>query len=66
MPLAILAIAAVFASGVFAAPVSAEQLDPAATTWQIQLQGKVDTSVPADVYDIDGFSTPATRGQRRV
>jgi hypothetical protein len=33
---------------------------PAPTTspWQWQLQGKVDTGVPASVYDIDGFETP--------
>jgi len=33
---------------------------PAPTTkpWQWQLQGKIDTSIPACVYDIDGFETP--------
>jgi hypothetical protein len=32
---------------------------PAATTqpWQWQLQGPIDTSVPAPVYDVDGFET---------
>ncbi len=32
---------------------------PAATTapWQWQLQGKIDTTVPACVYDVDGFET---------
>ncbi len=29
------------------------------TTWQWQLQGRVDTSVRADVYDVDGLDTPA-------
>jgi hypothetical protein len=27
-------------------------------TWQWQLTGTVDTSVPADVYDLDAFTTP--------
>lgn len=32
---------------------------PAATTrpWQWQLQGRIDTAVPACVYDVDGFET---------
>ena len=32
---------------------------PTATTqpWQWQLQGPIDTSVPAPVYDVDGFET---------
>jgi hypothetical protein len=34
---------------------------PQATTapWQWQLQGKIDTGVPACVFDVDGFETPA-------
>lgn len=34
--------------------------EPAPTTapWQWQLQGKIDTSVPACVFDVDGFETP--------
>ncbi len=28
------------------------------TTWQWQLTGEIDTSVDADVFDIDGFDTP--------
>jgi hypothetical protein len=28
-------------------------------TWQWQLTGALDTSVAADVYDVDGFTTPA-------
>ena len=34
--------------------------EPMATTapWQWQLQGKVDTGVPACVFDVDGFETP--------
>jgi endo-alpha-1,4-polygalactosaminidase (GH114 family) len=30
---------------------------PRTEAWQWQLQGKIDTSVPACVYDIDGFET---------
>ncbi len=30
------------------------------TSWQIQLSGRVDTSIVADVYDVDLFDTPAT------
>jgi hypothetical protein len=35
---------------------------PAPTTapWQWQLQGEIDTSVPADVYEVDGFDVPAS------
>jgi len=25
------------------------------TTWQFQLQGRIDTSIPAEVYEVDGF-----------
>ena len=32
---------------------------PTTAPWQWQLQGKIDTSVAAGVYDIDGFETPA-------
>jgi hypothetical protein len=40
---------------------AAERWLPKPTTapWQWQLQGKVDTSVPAPVYEVDGFETPA-------
>jgi hypothetical protein len=30
---------------------------PTTAAWQWQLQGKIDTAVPASVYDIDGFET---------
>lgn len=30
-----------------------------ADTWQIQLTGDVDTTVPADIYDVDLFDTPS-------
>ncbi|MET0557931.1 MAG: endo alpha-1,4 polygalactosaminidase [Solirubrobacterales bacterium] len=32
---------------------------PSTEPWQWQLQGRVDTSVPACVFDVDGFETPA-------
>ncbi|MCF7547813.1 endo alpha-1,4 polygalactosaminidase [Pseudonocardia sp. WMMC193] len=32
---------------------------PAGGTWQYQLQGPVDTSVPAGTFDVDLFDTPA-------
>lgn len=31
---------------------------PTTTPWQWQLQGKIDTGVPACVFDVDGFETP--------
>jgi hypothetical protein len=31
---------------------------PTTAAWQWQLQGKIDTSVPAAVYDVDGFEVP--------
>jgi hypothetical protein len=33
---------------------------PTTAPWQWQLQGKVKTTIPAAVYDIDGFETPAS------
>ncbi len=32
---------------------------PTTAAWQWQLQGRIDTSVPACVFDVDGFETPA-------
>jgi hypothetical protein len=32
---------------------------PRTAPWQWQLQGRIDTSVPACVFDVDGFETPA-------
>jgi hypothetical protein len=32
---------------------------PTTTAWQWQLQGKIDTSVDAAVYEVDGFEVPA-------
>jgi len=36
------------------------QPQPTTAAWQWQLQGKVDTSVGAGVYEVDGFETPAS------
>jgi hypothetical protein len=53
--LALPALAACGADGSNAA--SADRWHPAPTTapWQWQLQGKIDTSIPAGVYEVDGF-----------
>ncbi|HEY0318989.1 MAG TPA: endo alpha-1,4 polygalactosaminidase [Solirubrobacterales bacterium] len=32
---------------------------PTTAAWQWQLQGKIDTSIEAGVYEVDGFETPA-------
>ncbi len=42
------------------APTAPARWQPQPTTapWQWQLQGKVDTSVAAGVYEVDGFETP--------
>ena len=46
-------------------PASARQAwRPTTAPWQWQLQGKIDTSVEASVYDIDGFETPASTVRR--
>lgn len=37
---------------------------PAGATWQWQLQGRIDHSVPAQVYDVDGFETSAAEVAR--
>jgi hypothetical protein len=37
---------------------------PTTAPWQWQLQGRIDTSVAAGVYDIDGFETPAATVRR--
>jgi hypothetical protein len=53
-------IAAVIALALAAAPTSAAPWQPQPTTapWQWQLQGKIDTTVEASVYEVDGFETP--------
>jgi hypothetical protein len=33
---------------------------PTSAPWQWQLQGRIDTSVPAGVYEVDGFDVPAS------
>jgi hypothetical protein len=37
---------------------------PTTHAWQYQLQGRVDTSVPARVYDVDGADVPRTTVQK--
>ena len=37
---------------------------PTTAAWQWQLQGKVETGVPAAVYDVDGFETPGSTVRR--
>lgn len=67
--LAILATSATLAaSGAAAAagpsPPNHWQPKPTTTAWQWQLQGKIDTSVPAPVYEVDGFETSANTVRR--
>jgi hypothetical protein len=41
-------------------PVAARwQPQPTTAPWQWQLQGKIDNSIPAGVYEVDGFEAPA-------
>lgn len=40
------------------------QPTPTTVPWQWQLQGKIDSSVPAAVFDVDGFETPTGVVQR--
>lgn len=42
------------------AQAAATWIPPAHTTWQWQLSGRLDTSVAADLYDVDLFDTPAS------
>lgn len=61
IPLLSIAVAALIAAcGAGDAAVAAGRWHPAPSTapWQWQLQGRVDTSVPAAVYELDGFLTP--------
>jgi hypothetical protein len=44
----------------WAAPAGAYWTPPAKPTFYWQLQGRLDTTVPAAVYDVDGFETSAT------
>ena len=57
-----LAAAIAIAILVWAAPADAAKRwlpKPTTAAWQWQLQGKIDTSVSAGVYEVDGFETPA-------
>jgi hypothetical protein len=58
-PIAALAAATVVLA--LGPPLAAARWQPRPTTaaWQWQLQGKIDTSVSAAVYEVDGFETPA-------
>lgn len=55
-----LALAVVATLGLAVQPAAAERWLPKPTTapWQWQLQGEIDTSVDAGVYEVDGFETP--------
>ena len=55
LPPVLLALALALAPGAAAR----QAWRPTTAPWQWQLQGKVDTSVAANVYDVDGFETPA-------
>jgi hypothetical protein len=48
-------------TALFLAPTAAARWHPQPTTaaWQWQLQGKIDTSIDADVYEVDGFEVAA-------
>ncbi len=58
------ATAAILVVGVLMAGASVAEAErwlpePTVAAWQWQLQGKIDTSIPAPVYEVDGFETPA-------
>jgi hypothetical protein len=52
-------IATLLAAAVLAAPAAAHWRPPPRLTFYWQLQGRLDTSVAASVYDVDGFETSA-------
>lgn len=54
-------LAALCAAALFLAPAADARWRPQPTTaaWQWQLQGKIDTSVDAGVYEVDGFEVAA-------
>lgn len=58
--LAVVGAAAVVPAAATAAE-PARWVPPADATWQYQLQGRIDTSVDADVYDVDLFDAPQTK-----
>jgi hypothetical protein len=50
------------AAGCMLSPAAAQIWQPVAqTTWQIQYSGTLDTSVPAKVFNVDLFDTPAAK-----
>ena len=67
-------VALLAAALVPAAPAEARwRPGPTTAPWQFQLQGRIDLSVPARVYEVDGFDTPRhtvralhRRGRRAV
>jgi hypothetical protein len=55
-------LAALCATALFLAPTTASarwQPKPTTAAWQWQLQGKIDTSIDAGVYEVDGFEVSA-------
>ena len=62
MTLAVLAAAGAVGRAGSTPNAAPERWLPGPTTrpWQLQLQGRVDTSVPADVYEVDGFDVPGS------
>ncbi len=56
-----IAIAAALLLALTLVPAALARWQPRPTTapWQWQLQGRIDTSVAAGVYEVDGFETPA-------
>jgi hypothetical protein len=56
----VLAVAAALLAAWSPAAVAKRWIPAPKTTWQWQLSGRVDTSVKAEMYDIDLFDTPAT------
>jgi hypothetical protein len=56
----LLILATALALAAAAAPAALARWQPAPTSapWQWQLQGKIDTSVAAGVYEVDGFEAP--------
>jgi hypothetical protein len=61
-PLVLVSIVAALAGAAAGAGSAAARWTPAPTTapWQWQLQGSVDTTVSARVYEVDGFDVPAS------
>jgi hypothetical protein len=60
LALAALSVALAIGLAASAGPASAARWAPKPTTapWQWQLQGRIDVSIPAKVYEVDGFETP--------